>query len=263
MIAGHIVVTGAKRIAFGCVAILGMATYAQTPNPPASMDPQQVSQALQASQAGHSRSMATNDAGSTTTIEAEGKAEIEVAPTYVDFEFLMEGKGATLVEATQKAVAIEPAFRQQLKSLELTPTELTFSGVSVPVLLEKTVQITCHLRFNIRDMLSAADAPVQYATLCDKVTALATATSATVSGPKLGVEDAQTVEDSAVARAIEKAYPRGRAAAQIMSGQIVAVDKIVIQYVSWKVPSGPNEIQPDLRRLVCSASVRVTYAFSL
>lgn len=243
---------------FGMVAILCSSVSAQAPNAPASLEqqPQQVSQGIHAKTGG-------NDASSPTTIEAEGKAEIEVAPTYVDFELLMQGEGATLVEATEKAVALEPALRQQVQAQELSPTELTFSGISVPTLTNKEARINCHMRFNIRDMLSSADAPVKFATLCDKVAALAAATKAVVTGPKLGVDDAQTVEDSAVARAIEKAYPRGRAAAQIMSGQIVAVERIVIQYVSWKTPSGPDEIQPDLRRLICSACVRVTYAFSL
>ena len=198
-----------------------------------------------------------------TTIEAEGKATIDVAPTYVEFELQMKGEGATLLEATEKATALEPALRQQLQTLELTPTELVFSGMSMPSLEKKEAHLTCRLRLNMRDLLSTADAPRQFASLCDKVATLATATKATVVGPTLGIDDVQTVEDAAVARAVEKAYPRGRAAAQIMNGQIVAVETVNIQYVTWNTKSGPNESQPDLRRLVCTASVRVTYTFAI
>ena len=232
---------------------------AQAPQAPAGMG----SQTTQMPSASHAKSAPVENSMVNTTIEAEGKATIDVAPTYVEFELLTISAGATLVEATEKAAAIEPAVRQQVQSLELTPTELTVSGISMPNLEDKTVHLSCHIRFNVRDLLSAADAPRQFASLCDKVAALATAAKANVVGPTLGVEDAQMVEDAAVARAVEKAYPRGRAAAQIMTGQIVAVEKVAIQYVSWNTKSGPNESQPNLRRLVCTASVQVTYAFSL
>ena len=221
-----------------------------------------VPQTTQRVQTGHTPNTPF-DSKASTTIEAEGKATIDVAPTYVEFELQMKGEGATLLEATDKAAALEPALRQQLQTLELTPTELVFSGMSMPSLEKKEAHLTCRLRLNLRDLLGTADAPRQFASLCDKVAALATAIKATVVGPTLGIDDAQTVEDAAVARAIEKAYPRGRAAAQIMNGQIVAVETVNIQYVTWNTKSGPNESQPDLRRLVCTASVRVTYTFAI
>jgi uncharacterized protein YggE len=194
-------------------------------------------------------------------IETEGVAVVDTAPTYVEFSLRAHATGATLVEAMDNALRFEPALRKELQTREMTPTDLAFSGVAIPSVTGKEAVISARLRFAASAFSSAEDGPRQFAALCDKIVALGATLSCAPEGPVLGVSDGAALEDAAVARATEKAYPAAKAAAQVMNGQIVAVDKVVVETVVWNNAPGATAPLPDIRRVACTGKVKVSYTF--
>jgi len=200
--------------------------------------------------------------GPVSTIETEGVATVDAVPAYVEFSLRAFCPAATLVEATEAALQFEPNVRKALQAAELTPTELAFTGVAVPDVSLKVAHVSARLRFRANTYISAEEGPRLFASLCDKMLNLAVGLSYQIEGPVLIVEDKEAIEDAAIARATEKAYTPAKAAAQVMSGQIIAVDKVVVQSLVWNKAPGVNATQPDLRKLTCTATVKVSYAFS-
>ncbi len=200
--------------------------------------------------------------GPVSTIETEGVATVDAVPGYVEFSLHAHCSAATLTEATEAALKFEPNVRKALQAAELTPTELAFTGVAVPDMSLKVAHISARLRYRASTYTSAEEGPRLFALLCDKVLNLAVGLSYEVEGPVLIVEDKEAIEDAAIARATEKAYTPAKAAAQVMSGQIIAVDKVVVQSLVWNKAPGVYATQPDLQKLTCTATVKVSYAFS-
>jgi hypothetical protein len=197
-----------------------------------------------------------------STIETEGVAVLDTAPMYAEFWLHAQPQGQTLAEAAEGALGFEPAIRKEIQARELTPSELTFSGVAIPSVQAKEARISVRIRFSASAFNSPTEGPRQFALLCDKIAALAAALSCKAEGPFLGVDDPESVEHAGVARATEKAYPAAKAAAQIMNGQIIAVDKVAVQDVTWNKAPGVNAAQPDIRRLTCTVRVKVQYVFA-
>ena len=199
-----------------------------------------------------------------STIETEGMAVVDTLPTYVEFWLHVSTSGESATEAVEAALRFEPALRKELQTREMTPSELSFTGIAIPDVGTKEANVSARLRFSASTFTATEDEGArQFAQLCDKIIALIGAFQhAKLEGPALGLADMQTIEDSAIARATEKAYPAAKAAALIMNGQIIAVDKVVVETVVWNKAPGVNATQPDIRRVSCTAKVRVTYTFT-
>lgn len=197
-----------------------------------------------------------------STIETQGVATVDAVPAYVDFWLHGQFTGANLVEATNAAQPFEANVRKALQAAELAPTEATFTGIAVPDVNAPTARISAHLKFRATDYTGAEDGPRLFAALCGKLATLASGLSCKIEGPTLTAEDKESIEDAAIARATEKAYVPAKAAAHVMNGQVNAVDKVIIESLVWNKAPGVSAAQPDLQRLTCTATVRVSYAFS-
>jgi len=197
-----------------------------------------------------------------STIETEGVAVVDAVPTYVEFWLQARCQGNTIAEATEAALRFEPAVRKVLKDAELNTTALSFTGVAVPTVQRKEAHISARVRLSASTYMSAEEGPRLFALLCDKMTGLAGALSCTIEGPALGVDDKESIEAAAIGRATEKAYMPAKAAAQVMNGQIVAVDTVSVYSLVWNKAPDVLATQPDLKKLTCTATVKVTYAFS-
>lgn len=196
------------------------------------------------------------------TIETEGVATVDVAPTYAEFWVSATLTGTSVTEAMYKAVAFEGDLRSQLNTRELRPTTIEIGGAAITSLAQKQVRITARLQFPGATFNNAENGATMFAALADEVVETATALQAEVTGPVLNVEDTLAVQQAAIQQAIEKAYPVAKSAADIMNGQIVAVGKINIVNVTWNDTAGTPVTLPDTRRMTCTAHVRVTYLFS-
>jgi uncharacterized protein YggE len=197
------------------------------------------------------------------TIESEGSATVDVAPTNAEFIVTAAFTGGTVTEAMDKAQKFEPQLREQFTNRNLQPTTINFGGAAIEDMQKKQVRVTARIQFP-SSAFNAPDnnGPLQFAGLCDNVMAAAAAVQADVTGPVLGVEDPAAVQQTAIQRAMERAYPSAKAAADIMNGQIVAVGKVNVQGLAWNDTGGSPAALPDSRRITCTAHIRVTYLYS-
>jgi len=200
--------------------------------------------------------------GPVSTIATEGVAVVDTVPTYVEFWLHARRPGNTIAEATEAALQFESAVRKALQDAELTTTELSFTGIAIPDIKLKQAHVSARLRFGASTYSSAEEGPRLFAALCDKLTNLAAGLACTIEGPALSVDDKESIEDAAIASATEKAYAPAKAAAQVMNAQIIAVDQVSVESLTWNNAPGVSATQPDLRKLTCMAKVKVTYAFS-
>lgn len=202
------------------------------------------------------------EAETMSTIETEGVATVDAVPEFVEFQLHATCRGATMVEAMNAAKEFEPNVRKALLAAELSPTESSFTAMSVPNLADKCVCISARLRFRANTFTSSEEGPLLFAGLCDKVITLASGVKAEIDGPSLFVEEKDSVENAAIARATEKAYVPAKAAAQVMNGQVIAVDRVEVVSIIWNKAPDVTAVQPDLQKLTCTAVVRISYAFS-
>jgi hypothetical protein len=194
------------------------------------------------------------------TIETEGVATVDIPPGYVEFWIHLHSRGADMTEAVDKALAFEPQLRRLLMDKDLVPSDLMFTGMAVPDLLAKEAHISARVRF--KASFAGEEGPKTFAALCDSIMAIAATCDAEPKGPTLGIEEAGSVEDTAIKRAIEKAYSPAEASAKIMNAQIISVSKVNVVKIAWNDSPDIPSTQPELTRMNCTARVRVTYMFS-
>ncbi len=194
-------------------------------------------------------------------IETDAEATIDSVPSYAEFTFSKTSTAATLSDAVTEALQLEPRLREQMEENELTPKEMKFSSVTIPKADGQQANTSARVRFVAQPYSVNDDGVLQFAQLCQTLVKVAAAAGATLEGPAFGVDNPSPVEQSAVTRAIEMAYPLAEAAATIMRGQILAVDKVTVLSTEWGKPSDDSSMQPDVGRIVCKAKVRVSYAF--
>lgn len=206
--------------------------------------------------------VSAQEAAPLSAIECDGAATVDTAPTYVEFWLHARSVGATFAEAATKTLTFEQSLRKELETRQLTFMDLSMSNLAIPNSLAREANISARLRFNAVPLSTGETGPQKFAELCDKVVDISNALGCAFSGPVLGTEDTTAVEEAAIARAIEKAYPSAKAAAQIMRGQIVAVDRVSVVDLTWNKAPDSQAVQPDIRRLTCTARVRVSYAFA-
>lgn len=195
------------------------------------------------------------------TIESRGVATVDAAPDYVEFWLHRSFSGATLAEAVEGASGFGAQVDAWLKEHDLEPAEATLSEVAVPTLDESSATVSAYIRFPATSFRSEDDGLAAFATLCDQMRALAQAVGAAVDGPRFGVDAAETMEETAVARAIEMALPHAAAAARIMQARIDRVSHVEIEEVVWNQEPDTPVAQPQVRRITCTARVRVVYGF--
>ncbi len=212
---------------------------------------------------------ATAQEARVSTIETEGIGDVDTVAAQVEFCVNVQYRASTMLEATNKALEFEPALREALKTDELSPAESVFSNAVVASLQApddspdtRTVSASVRLRFYAAPYVTGAEGPREFAVLCDKLADIAKSLQGSVEGPTLLANDPEAAEQSAIVRATEKAYPAAKAIAGVMKGQIVAVDNVSVQSVTWNTIPRGDAPQPELRKLTCTAKIRVIYAFA-
>lgn len=200
--------------------------------------------------------------GAVPVILSRGEATVDTIPTYADFWLHKKASGETNLEAVEKASDLETRINKELETRSLSPKEAVLSGMAFGEAASREASVSVRLRFNATPFSTATEGPKDFAKLCDTLNELATALGCDLQGPKLGTTDEQSVSDAAVARAVEKAYAGARAAAEIMEAQIFAVNSVEVVGLVWNAAPDAASVQPDIRRLTCTATVKVGYAFT-
>jgi len=193
-------------------------------------------------------------------IDSVGTATVDVAPATVVFQLeLLPGNGPA-VDLLQQAVEFEKTVRAEIQKRGLTPTQITFSGLnySHPELLGPNA--SAYLRFSAAQYAVGEDADEKYAALHDEITAIAAAAKARTYPETYEASDPEQVEAAAVARAVEKAYPPAKAAADVMSARILLVGNVSVGTLVWS-NTGSAPADYNVRRITCTATVNVSYIY--
>ncbi|HOE65196.1 MAG TPA: SIMPL domain-containing protein [Candidatus Hydrogenedentes bacterium] len=193
------------------------------------------------------------------TIETIGEGTVEAAPDYAEFWFHSMRTGGSVAEVLKASASFETSLREEFEKRGLTPSELVVFEPAVADAALVVVARNARVRFSCKDFTGVSDGLTKFASVCDQLRATAEKLSCGFEGPVLGLDDPKPLLQSAVAKAIEKAYPPAESAAAIMGAVISQVEKVVMQDATWNRPSGSKEHLPSLRRMTCAATVRVTY----
>ena len=194
------------------------------------------------------------------SIHNVGEATVEARPDNVDFWLTREFTADTMQEAMAEAAGFEQTVVETLNQNGVSPHE-TLVGEKRPVdAALPLVQRFVRIRFQHYAFRNPEDGMEQFAEVCDGVRQVAEDLDASLEGPYYDVVDRASVEQTAVNRAMEEAYPLANSAAQLMQGRIRAVDHVEILEISWERPMRATE-EALQERMICLARVRVTYAF--
>jgi len=194
------------------------------------------------------------------SIHNVGEAKVEARPDHVDFWLTREFTADTMQEAMAEASGFEQTVVATLNQNGVSPRE-TLVGEKRPIdAALPLVQRFVRIRFQHHAFRNPEDGMEQFAEVCDGLRQVAEDLDASLEGPYYDVADRDSVEQTAVNRAMEEAYPLANSAAQLMQGRIRAVDHVEILEISWERPvrSAEEALQ---ERMICVARVRVTYAF--
>ncbi|MBI5094253.1 MAG: hypothetical protein HZB26_17665 [Candidatus Hydrogenedentes bacterium] len=197
------------------------------------------------------------------TIDSAGSGVVEVAPDFVEFWIHQRGTGKSLAESAEGSQGFEPALRKELETRQLTASALEFSNLAIPNAANLTTFRSAKLRFSAVAFKNNEEGPKQFAKLCDDILAVALALKCEVDGPLLGVENTKSVEQAAVTLATEKAYPGAEAIAIAMKTQIIGIESASVVSLVWNQDAASKAQQPDIRRLTCTAKVRIWYLYAV
>ena len=122
---------------------------------------------------------------------------------------------------------------------------------------EKTVHGGVLARFTMSPFNAVVTGPVGFAALCDKITAMAAALGAKLTGPKYLPADNDSAAAQAVTKATENAYSAAESLAFALKSAIYSVQQAEILELTWS--EKPAESSGEVPQLSCTAKVRITY----
>ncbi len=191
-------------------------------------------------------------------IVTTGEALLFASPAQVEFAFVRHFVGDTLEQSIAQCDAFLKAAPQAVRGSELQPVEVRTAPPLIMALASRQTQASVRVRFSMAVFNTAKTGSVQFAALCDKMTAIADAMKCTLSHPELIPADKEGVEASAVSRAAENAYPAAEAVASAVKSLIFAVEKVEVLEIIWE--QQPDRQTAEVQQMACRAKVRVTYA---
>lgn len=195
-------------------------------------------------------------------VRSVGEATVEAAPDYIEFWLQVTRTGATFEEAHEASEGLEDRVLEACEALDLSPMDVKASAQAIGDVDRLEVVRTVRLRYSARVMGSAADSRRHFAWLCDRNRALATQLGGTLEGPILGVNERERIEQSALVRAMERAYPLAQRAASEMQSAVTSVHEADIVKVVWNQDPNWRGPQPEYGRVTCTIKVHMAYTIA-
>jgi uncharacterized protein YggE len=196
-------------------------------------------------------------------IESAGTATVDAYPDNIEFWLQRTAEGNAAAEAIYAASQLESQLAAQLKTTELpTPTASDVSEVSFLDANKPSAKSTAHLVFSARAYANPKTGLTDFGALCDGMVAFAQSLNCKLEGPSFSSEAKNDLEQTAVARAVEQALNGALGAARVMKTRIDSVDTVTVEDIAWNKDPESRAAQPQVRRVTCTAKVRVRYLFS-
>ncbi len=186
-----------------------------------------------------------------------GTATMHAAPATVEFTLLKDFKENDLKTAAEKCAAFVTQAQEALRSGDVPPLEVQIIPGAVISIEERTVRGGVVARFTMTPFNAPGAGPLGFAALCDKVTAMTTALSVKLTGPKFKPAENDSTAAQAVTKATENAYASAESLAFALKSAIYSVQEAEILDLAWS--QTPTETPAEVPQLSCTAKVRITY----
>ncbi len=193
-------------------------------------------------------------------VESTGKATVYAPPATVSFWLHRTAREASMEGSMARAQALEKEVRAALTENELSPLLVEAIAPAVIHLTDNMVIASLHLQFSMTPYASPRSGPGQFARLCALVANMAKALECEAQGPLLEAGDESAMIKAATIQATENAYLPASGVAQALKSTIYAVDTVVVDEVRWNKPLRSEAVEPNLRQVSCTVTVRVTYS---
>jgi len=195
----------------------------------------------------------------TPVVESTGKATVYAPPASAGFWLHRTVQGESLEASMARALALEEDLRTQLGERELSPTLAEVMPPAVLHLTDNVVSASAHLQFSMTPFGNARTGPPAFAKLCAAVAALGEQLQCEVQGPLLKAGDEGALVKAAAVKATENAYLPASGVAEALKSSIYAVDTVIVDEVQWNAPLDSEAVEPNLRQVSCTVTVRVAY----
>ena len=202
---------------------------------------------------------AAQDVG-VTLIESTGTGTVHGVPTHVDFWVHREVEGESNEAAIVQAERLEGELLRALEEAKTPRVTLEVTGPAVSDLDKKWAVSSARMRFTVVHYGDSAKTVREFGMLCDKVAAAAASVGGTLRGPQLDTSQRDALMKQAVKLAIENAYPAAEAASEALKSSFYSVDSVRITSITWNRTPDSEAPEPNLRRISCTAELRVVYA---
>ncbi len=186
-----------------------------------------------------------------------GTASMHAAPATVEFTLVKDFKESDLKASAEKCAAFVSQTQESLRAGDVQPLDVQAIPGAVVSTEPKTVHGGVVARFTMSPFNTANTGPVGFATLCDKISAMAAALGATLKGPKFQPADNDSAATQAVTKATENAYAAAESLAFALKSAIYSVQEAEILELAWSETL--SETAGEVPQLSCTAKVRITY----
>ena len=194
-----------------------------------------------------------------TLIENQSEATLDTVPNTIVFHLSREFTGDTLADAARSAQSLAPTLRNALKDAGHERAVLRVTGPMIPDPEAKSIRIDAEIRMGLASTGAEGTRSTAFAGAVDAISKIAESSNCMIDGPALDVNDRSELEKKAVQRAIENAYDRAQAAATVMRLEIVSVDRVTIESVTWHDRPGPTHHEASAEQISVTVAIRIAY----
>jgi uncharacterized protein YggE len=186
-----------------------------------------------------------------------GTATAHAAPATVEFTLLKDFKESDLKTSAEKCAAFVTQAQESLRAGDVQPLDVQAIPGAVVSTADKMVHGGVMAHFSMNPFNIPNTGPLGFATLCDKITAMATALGAKLGGPKFKPAESDSAAAQAVTKATENAYAAAESLAFALKSAIYSVQEAEILELTWSETQ--TEMPGEVPQLSCTAKVRITY----
>ena len=195
-------------------------------------------------------------------VQTTGKATVYAPPSAVSFWLHRTAREETMEASMTRAQALEEELRAALNENEVAPLLVEAMPPAVLHLTENVVSASVHLQFSMTPYGNTKSGPMQFAKLCGAIGAIAKTLGCEAQGPLLEVGDEAALVKAASIQATENAYLPASGVAEVLKSSVYSVDSVQVDEVQWNAPLRSEAVEPNLRQVSCTVTVRVTYSLS-
>ncbi len=200
---------------------------------------------------------------SLSRIDSEGEATIEAAPARARFVVTKNFPASTLDAAADRALAFGPSVEQALRDLDLAPIRRSTVAMALEPQPPVAAEAEVTLWFAVADSGRSGERIRAFTETVERLRKLSVSLGCAVRLAGYEVDNPESVEQEAVARATENAIYHADAIGELVGARVTGVERVSVLEVAWsgreRADTESLRAPPQLR---CFARVRVFYTYA-